>query len=153
MIEWQYVFVGGFALAIGGTIGWYVALRRRFTDQSHDNLFARAVSALLILFAIASVGQLFYFQREQTIQADQLRKTTDCQYRVNKALIEVLTIRQDPTQQKDDAILRMVRTILKAKSGDEVQAALTNYVRAVDELNKTRANNPYPTIPGDCRPE
>ncbi len=153
MIEWQYVTIGAFALAVGGVVGWYIALRKRFkTETGKQNLLLKSVSVFLIILAIGSVGQNYYFQREQQIQADNLQKVTDCQYRVNKTLLEVLTIRQDPTREKDEALVGMVQKVLTSKSVEDTRKALEDFVKAVDELNKTRTTNPYPTIPTDCRP-
>lgn len=153
MIPWQYIAIGVFALTCGGVIGWYVALKRRLgPGEDQRGLFTRAVSALLLLLAVGSVGQTLYFQHEQAAQANELSATTECQYRVNKALIEVLNRRQNPSQDKDEALVTMVRTVLEAKSATETRAALRTFINAVDTLNKTRTDNPYPTIPNDCRP-
>lgn len=153
MIEWQYVTVGAFALAIGGVIGWYVAVKRKFSGNAeHQSVFIRAVSALLVLLAVGSVLQIFYYQREAAVQADRLQKVTDCQYRINKTLIEALTIRQDATKGQSEALTGMVRAVLNAKSANQTRTALNAFIEATETLNKTRTENPYPTIPSDCRP-
>jgi hypothetical protein len=158
-VEWQIVTAVAFSLAVGGVVGWYVAKKRRAKDDANHtptdsrNLFTRAVSALLVLLAIGSTFQIMYFQHQQERQAAQLAKVTDCQYRVNKALIEVLSNRQNPTQEKDKRLVDMVQAILTAKSREESRKVLTDFIDAMNALDATRTSNPYPTIPADCRPD
>lgn len=153
LFRWEYMTVAVLALAVGLVIGWYVARRRKLgPDTDHRSLFMQATSGLLILLAIGSVLQIFYFQREQAKLTEQLTTTTDCQYQVNKTLIDVLTNRQDPTQQRDKILVDMAKAMLTAESREDSDEALRRFIDATDKLNATRASNPYPTIPSDCRP-
>lgn len=152
-VSWQYVAVAVFFLVGGGVIGWYISQRRKLQVSDQENLFMRATGGLLILLAIGSVLQISYFQYEQAQQSDKLSTITDCQYRVNKALIQVLSARQDPSQTKDDALVVMVKAVLNAKSPEAGRKALVDFIDATNNLNKARQDNPYPSIPADCRPQ
>lgn len=154
MIGWQYVIAAStLTLALGAVIGWYVAKKhivRAGGDMSH--LFMRAVGAFLVILAIASIVQISYFQQEQATQSRELRNVSDCQYRVNKALLDALASRQDPSKDKDQALTDMVLAVLNAKSREDSRKALKDFIAATDKLNATRTANPYPTVPADCRP-
>lgn len=152
MIEWQYVTIALFALAIGGVVGWYVAKRRKVADADHQSLFVRAVSAFLVLLAIGSTLQIFWFQREQDAQAKKLGEVTECQYRVNQALIAVLTTRQGASTSSDQALIQMATDILNAESPADSRQTIQTFIFEMKRLQTTRKNNPYPTIPNDCRP-
>jgi hypothetical protein len=153
VIEWPYITVAVFALAIGGVVGWYVAKKhivRAGGDMAH--LFQRAVSALLLILAAASVVQLVYFQHEQAEQARTLASATECQYQVNKVLLDVLKTRGVPQDEGNQRLVVMAESILNAKTREESRKAIEDFIVAMKKLNETRGNTPYPDIPLDCRP-
>lgn len=144
--DWPYIAIVLFVAAICVTIGWYVASKRRLPpDVDNASLKSKAFGALILLLAMASIGEGVYFQHKQ-------ESSLECQYKVNSALIEVLTTRTNASKTSNEKLVETFKAILRLESPEERRQAIQDFIDEMDRLKATQEANPIPKIPNDCKP-
>lgn len=112
---------------------------------------ARALIALAIFTILLGV----YFQRQDQAQrrdfAEQAQAQRDCLTRQVQELTASLTARGRLTQVDSDSTTRVILSVAKSETGEQVRAALDRFVKAQRSIDIQRRQHPVSPFPtGAC---
>jgi len=141
---WYILIAVGTVCVVVGVVVGFLWSRRRPGSNGDPVPFSRVVGVCLLVLAISFGAELFYFQSEQRAQ-------TNCQYRVNTALIDALNARNDASSEQQQKMTEMVAAIMTSKSRGDTQVAMQGFLDAANAFKLKREQNPYPQLPADCR--
>lgn len=147
---WVFVVIIVYLLVIVAVVAFYVGHKRRGDSLVDAATIAKFAGSILVLFAVGGTVQLLSFQIEQRKHSEALISSSDCQFRVNEALINVLSARSEARDGSDVALKDMAQAILNAKTSEESRAAIQRFIDAMNAYDAEKKEHPLPTIPNNC---
>lgn len=118
-------------------------LPKRRTSTDHPLSVPRWVGVVVIVLSLFTVGQAWYFARQN-------RETSDCQVATIKEFQKALTTRTDVATEDRRVIDKLVLDVTQATTREQSRAALEAYVAARKANDIERAKSPLPEIK-DCK--
>jgi hypothetical protein len=106
----------------------------------------RWVGVVLILLALATVIQGYYFNRQQNTGSEQNQRVTECQARFNQDFASVLELRSRWANEDRAGLNVMLATVLAGESPAVRRQALVDYLAAVKANDEKRAATPLPDL-------
>lgn len=165
MIEyWTYVFQSAVWSVAGFAVGRYSVRLKREVDEikeaavsnetapdpprrrassDHPLSVPRWVGVIIIVLSLFTVGQAWYFARQD-------RQTAECQALTVKEFQTALSLRTRVAEEDRKVLDKLVLEVTQATTPEQSRAALNAYVEARKANDAERARNPLPEIK-DCK--
>ena len=117
----------------------YAGPDRRNSTSEGRLAVPRWIGIVIILLSVFTVGQTWYFARQD-------REVIACQTRTNQQFQEALSARNTVAEEDRRVTDQLVIDVTRATSGEQSRAALEKYLKARAANDAQRAKNPLPGI-------
>jgi hypothetical protein len=98
------------------------------------------------VLALATVGQGYYFNRQQTSDSEQNQRVTECQAMYNQDFATALELRSRWGAEDRAGLNIMLATVLAGETPAVRRQALVDYLAAVKANDAKRAAAPLPDL-------
>lgn len=143
--------ISGLAWSLFGFLGGYltawIPTRRIAMDREPIRRgIPRWVGVVLIILAVLTVGEGWYFNQLDAKQTDATAARTACQAEFNQQFVVVLTKRTEWANEDRSELNRLMTRWINSHDRVEPRKALQDYLNAVAINDNHRASNPLPSL-------
>lgn len=140
-LAWSaFGFLGGYLTA------WIPSRRKAMDREPIRHGIPRWVGVVLIILALLTVAEGWYFNNKVSEQTDATARRTACQANYNQQFTIVLTKRTEWANEDRTELNRLMTRWINSHDRVEPRKALEEYLSAVAINDNHRAANPLPSL-------